>query len=175
MQEACVWSLVGKVPWRRKWQPTPALLPGESHGQRSLVGYSPRGGKESDTTQRLHFTSVIYGIIICLTQQIDTGHVSQAKKFESREEGQPGRSWSLARESEIFKVRGQTLTLVGTVGGAILRRLLRGGDNKRGLGRGRTNSRGKKCLVDAIQWGRMRPPPQESPVTFFLCKLHACL
>ena len=32
---------VGKIPWRRKWQPTPVFLPGESHGQRSLVGYSP--------------------------------------------------------------------------------------------------------------------------------------
>ena len=44
---------VGKSPWRRKWQPTPVLLPGESHGQRSLVGYSPRGRKESDTTKLL--------------------------------------------------------------------------------------------------------------------------
>ena len=33
--------LVGKIPWRRKWQPTPVFLPGKSHGQRSLVGYSP--------------------------------------------------------------------------------------------------------------------------------------
>ena len=32
---------IGKIPWRRKWQPTPVFLPGESHGQRSLVGYSP--------------------------------------------------------------------------------------------------------------------------------------
>ena len=40
--------------WRRKWQPTPVFLPGESHGGRSLVGYSPRGHKESDTTERLH-------------------------------------------------------------------------------------------------------------------------
>ena len=47
-----------KIPWRRKWQPTPVLLPGESHGRRSLVGYSPRGRKESDTTERLHFTSL---------------------------------------------------------------------------------------------------------------------
>ena len=39
---------------RRKWQPTPVFLPGESHGHRSLVGYSPRGHKESDTTERLH-------------------------------------------------------------------------------------------------------------------------
>ena len=37
--------------WRRKWQPTPVFLPGKSHGQRSLVGYSPQGSKESDTTE----------------------------------------------------------------------------------------------------------------------------
>ena len=48
---------VGKIPWRRKWQPTPVFLPGESHGWRSLVGYSPRGCKESDTTEQLHFLS----------------------------------------------------------------------------------------------------------------------
>ena len=41
---------VGKVPWRRAWQPTPVFLPGASHGQRSLVGYRPRGHKESDRT-----------------------------------------------------------------------------------------------------------------------------
>ena len=46
---------VGKIPWRRKWQPTPVFLPGKSHGQRSLVGYSPWGREESDTTERLHF------------------------------------------------------------------------------------------------------------------------
>ena len=40
---------------RRKWQPTPVLLPGKSHGWRSLMGYSPWGRKESDTTERLHF------------------------------------------------------------------------------------------------------------------------
>ena len=39
-----------KIPWRRKWQSTPVLLPGKSHGQRSLAGYSPWGHKESDTT-----------------------------------------------------------------------------------------------------------------------------
>ena len=41
--------------WRRKWQPTPVFLPGESHGRRSMVGYSPRGRKELDTTEQLHF------------------------------------------------------------------------------------------------------------------------
>ena len=42
---------VGKVPWRRKWQPTPVFLPGKFHGQKSLVGYSPWGHKESDTAE----------------------------------------------------------------------------------------------------------------------------
>ena len=46
---------VRKILWRRKWQPTPVFLPGESHGWRSLVGYSPRGRKELDTTERLNF------------------------------------------------------------------------------------------------------------------------
>ena len=45
---------VRKIPWRRKWQPTPVFLLGESHGQRSLAGYSPRGRKESDMTEQLH-------------------------------------------------------------------------------------------------------------------------
>ena len=44
-------SWVGKITWGRKWQPTPVFLPGESHGQRSLVGYNPRCPKESDMTE----------------------------------------------------------------------------------------------------------------------------
>ena len=40
----------GKIPWRRKWQPTLVSLPGKSHEQRSLTGYSPQGCRESDTT-----------------------------------------------------------------------------------------------------------------------------
>ena len=46
---------VRKILWRRKWQPIPVLLPGKSHGQRSVVGYSPRGHKKLDTTEQLHF------------------------------------------------------------------------------------------------------------------------
>ena len=53
MQETWVQSLVRKIPWRREWLPTPVFLPGESHGQRSLAGYSPSGHKESDTTEQL--------------------------------------------------------------------------------------------------------------------------
>ena len=49
-------SWVGKIPWRRTWQPTPVFLPGESHGQRSLVGCRPFGLKESDMTEQLTHT-----------------------------------------------------------------------------------------------------------------------
>ena len=44
-----------KIPWRRKWQPTPVFLTGKAHGRRSLVGCSPWGRYKSDTTERLHF------------------------------------------------------------------------------------------------------------------------
>ena len=62
-ESACQWRregfnpLAGKVSWRRKWQPTPVFLPGISRGQRSLVGYSPWGLKESRhdwTTEQKH-------------------------------------------------------------------------------------------------------------------------
>ena len=46
---------VSAAPQRRQWHPTPVLLPGKSHGQRSLVGCSPWDRYESDTTERLHF------------------------------------------------------------------------------------------------------------------------
>ena len=44
---------VRKMPWKKKWQPTPVFLLGKSHGQRSLVGYSSCGCKELDMTERL--------------------------------------------------------------------------------------------------------------------------
>ena len=47
---------VWKIPWRRKWQPTPVFLPREFHGQRSLVGCSPWGCKETDMTETNNFT-----------------------------------------------------------------------------------------------------------------------
>ena len=55
---------VGKIPWRREWQPTPVFLPAEFHGQRSLAGYSPWGRKESDTTKRLILTTTSTTITI---------------------------------------------------------------------------------------------------------------
>ena len=51
MQETQVPFLGQEDPWRKEWQPTLVFLPGESHGQRILVGYSPQGCKELDMTE----------------------------------------------------------------------------------------------------------------------------
>ena len=56
MQETRVLSLGWEVHWRRKWQPTPVLLPGEFHAQRSRAGFSLWGHKESDMTEKLPLT-----------------------------------------------------------------------------------------------------------------------
>ena len=49
---------VRKIPWRRAWQPNPVFLPAESHGQRSLAGYSPWGQEESDMTEAAELARV---------------------------------------------------------------------------------------------------------------------
>ena len=54
---------VRKIPWRRAWQPTAVFLPGESHGQRSLAGHSPRGRRESETTERLSTAACVYAYV----------------------------------------------------------------------------------------------------------------
>ena len=45
------WAGAVGILWRRAWQPSPVFLPGETHGQRNLVGYSPQGHKELDMTE----------------------------------------------------------------------------------------------------------------------------
>ena len=58
-ESACNTGDPGSIPGsgrRRKWPPTPVFLPGEFHGQRSLVGYNPWGGKESDKTATFTYT-----------------------------------------------------------------------------------------------------------------------
>ena len=52
-------DFVGKIPWRKKWQPTPVFMPGKSHGQRSLVGCSLQGPKEPDTAEQLSTRRVV--------------------------------------------------------------------------------------------------------------------
>ena len=53
-------TLVGKIPWKRAWQPTPVFLPGECHGQRNLTGYSPWGYRESDKHTAHTHTRMVY-------------------------------------------------------------------------------------------------------------------
>ena len=53
---------VGKIPWRRAWQPSPGFFPGESHGQRRLADYSPRGHKEPVTTEVTQHTRMQRGL-----------------------------------------------------------------------------------------------------------------
>ena len=52
---------VGKIPWRKTWEPTPVFLPGESHGQGSLMSYVPWGCKESDITEVQHTARIGFG------------------------------------------------------------------------------------------------------------------
>ena len=60
---------IGKIPWRRAWQPTAVFLPEEFHGQRSLVAYSPWGRKESDRTERLiHTREEVVNLVSALQQ-----------------------------------------------------------------------------------------------------------
>ena len=73
---------VGKIPWKREQLPTLAFLSGESHGQRSLVGYSLWGCRESDTTERLSHTEVINGVtwlphrVLSLWNHRGTGYIA---------------------------------------------------------------------------------------------------
>ena len=70
-------SLFTFMHWRRKWQPTPVSLPGESLGQRSLAGYSPWRGKESDTIERLSTQSRQMFVATCFYAPFLSGHVDR--------------------------------------------------------------------------------------------------
>ena len=68
-------SWVGKIPWRREWPLTPVSLLGESHGQRSLAGYSPWGCKELDMTDQLSHSHV--SVVKLNTQTSRHGYISK--------------------------------------------------------------------------------------------------
>ena len=61
---ATFYPWVGKIPWRRKWQPTSIFLPGESYGQGSLEGYSPYGCKELDLTEVTEVAHTVSGPVL---------------------------------------------------------------------------------------------------------------
>ena len=78
--------------WRRKWQPTPVFLLGESHGQRSLMGYRSWGCKESDMTERETHTCVkqiLCGKVLCNTGSPALASVRTLGEWDRRREGRP--------------------------------------------------------------------------------------
>ena len=77
----CVLNLTPVPCQRRQWQPTPALLPGKSHGRKSLVGCSPWSCEESDTTERLHF----YFSLSCIGE--GNGNPLQCSYLENPRDG----------------------------------------------------------------------------------------
>ena len=86
---------VGKIPWRRKWQPTPVLLPGKFYGLRSLVGYCPWDRKESDITEWLHFH--FQGNISC-----KDGHNKGQKQYGPNRSRRYKKRWQEYTE-ELYK------------------------------------------------------------------------
>ena len=86
---------VRKIPWRGKWQPTPVLLPGKSHGQRRLAGYSPWGRKEWDTTEQPYMGPDVCCACVCpriSSQQPHKGTAAAIPHFTGEKvESQSGR------------------------------------------------------------------------------------
>ena len=87
---------VRKIPWRRKWQPTPLFLPGESHGQRNLEGYSPWSCKESDTTEQLS-THSTHSFVFYQRQSQSFIYYSHLVK------SQGNALWTMSNHCKVFK------------------------------------------------------------------------
>ena len=96
----------GKIPWRKKWQPTPVFLLGKSHGHRSLVGGSPWGCKESGTTEQLTLITSNRPSLLSEVKQYITLHVLKSRAilpFNPRKGVLKG-----ARRCGLTAVRGLT-------------------------------------------------------------------
>ena len=74
--------LVRKIPWRRKWQPTPVFLPGKSHRQRSLVGYSPWGRKSESVSEVTQSCSTVCNPMECSLPSSSVHGIFQARILE---------------------------------------------------------------------------------------------
>ena len=94
---------VGTIPWRRERQPTPVLLPGKPHGQRSLVGCSPRGHEESDMTERLPFPFPLASLYIH-SNTLESKRCTHGGHdySEANHKGQKSRWWSSSWKSSPF-------------------------------------------------------------------------
>ena len=112
-----MYTWVGKIPWRREWLPTPVFLPEKSHGQRSLVGCSPWGHKESDMTEQqsththtqlLLLLSRFSPVRLCATPQTAAHQAPPSLGF-SRQEPWSGLPFpSPMHESEKWKWNAQS-------------------------------------------------------------------
>ena len=94
MQETQFNPWVGKIPWRREWQPTPLFLPGKSHGQRSLAGCSPRGPKGSEKSDWLSTQTCAF-FTTCSLQQTDVQFVKGKNQHLLSKSANPqmGEAW----------------------------------------------------------------------------------
>ena len=114
MQGALLQSWVRKTPWRKAWKPTPAFLPGESRGKRSLAGYSPRGHKESDTAERLTFSLPTSSLSITLGHFLTEFHLPR----NSLELGlvQTGEETAVGIKEDLVERRFQNLCMKPQLG-----------------------------------------------------------
>ena len=102
---------VGKIPWRRKWQSTLAFLAGESHGQRSLQGYSPWGSKTSDTTELQQSQHAVQSLHPECSDGKHRDHILLSGAGSDGEDGRGrGRDTSLTKLC-IFKAISQCLKI----------------------------------------------------------------
>ena len=100
---------VWKIPWRREWQPAPIFLPGESHGQRSLAGYSPWCPKESDTTEWLStlccviwFLESFLRFLVDREQIIKSTHINNLSIFQLIYKTHRDRCLNLSSSKEVI-------------------------------------------------------------------------
>ena len=77
---------LARSPGVGKWQPTPVFLPGKSHGERSLVGYSPQDCKESDITKHTHTYVYAHQKIIVITMRISQQASNQNKQLSHQKQ-----------------------------------------------------------------------------------------
>ena len=88
-------SWVGKIPWKRKWQPTPAFLSRKSHGQGSLAGCSPWGRKESNTTEHERAWHIYFGCTVGHVELLRPGMEPMPLQWKHGvlTTGPPGKLW----------------------------------------------------------------------------------
>ena len=120
---------VRKILWRRAWQPTPIFLSGESYGQKSLVGYSPWGPKESDMTEATEHTrvclehlpwaspTVLLKVVPAAVKAADGTHQRSSWFQESASSGRcPARTQLHSREGSLCRLKAITHLTFGAFG-----------------------------------------------------------